>query len=149
MKGFSLLKPKPRFPFKRGLGLLLSPLFFPLFLEAETYIFSYKIAIKDGLVINESYRFSKAMVIPARYEVLGECVIDVDEEEERRAIGRVRSAHAEVLECFFERGVGLRDDTTASSLQARSTTTLWIPPTHVIVEFKDGFVMMKIIQPQP
>lgn len=115
----------------------------------EFYIFSYKIAIKNHSAINESYRFSRAMVIPRRYAVVGRCQIDLEESDPAQAQKKLKASPAKVLECFFRHGVGLRDDTTFNNHQSRSLTTLWIEPRHLIVEFGEGGATLTLIEPQP
>ncbi len=126
--------------------LVIFALFVPLF-GAEHYIFSYRIAVRDSVVISERYNFSKAMVIPGKYETLGECQF-LPEDGRVSALKYLKDSHEEVLNCLFRHGVGLRDDTSASNHRSKSTTTLQITPTHVVVEFKEGLIIMKIVQPK-
>ena len=126
--------------------LVIFALFVPLF-GAEHYIFSYRVAVRDSVVISERYNFSKAMVIPSKYETLGECQF-LPEDGRVSALKYLKDSHEEVLNCLFRHGVGLRDDTSANKHRSKSTTTLQMTPTLVVVECEGGLIIMKIVQPK-
>ncbi|MGP1450944.1 MAG: hypothetical protein ACTTJS_07480 [Wolinella sp.] len=114
---------------------------------AESYILSYRIAVRDGIVINQRYNVAKAMVNTGKYTLKGECQLTI-EKEHRSAFRFLKESPEDILTCLFRHDVGLRDDTSTNNHRSKSTTTLQIAPTHVIVEFKDRLTIMKIIQPK-
>ena len=103
------------------------------------YIFTYRIATKNGFVISEEYNFSKAMMNSRDFgffrNAKKSCEI-VHQARSERAF--LKTYKQEILECFFNWGVKLEDRTKNINNKSISNTYLAIPPTRVEVEYEKG-----------
>lgn len=110
-----------------------------LFVEASEYIFSYRVAVKNGILLSEKYYFSPAMVsakmldkVQSSYQ---SCEIAHDAKTEKEFI---KAYQNEILACFFSWGVRLEDRSEVRNLQGRSITFLSIPPSRIKIEYASG-----------
>lgn len=110
----------------------------------DFYIFSYRVAMRNGMLINEDYNVSRSMSIPKVFVVKAACEIG-EPLGELTVHYRLRNAKDEMLLCLMRNGIGLRDDTTALNLMSRSTTTLWIAPVVLRAREIDGYAVVEIL----
>lgn len=121
------------------LKILFGILFFAVFLNSAEYIFSYRVAVKNGIILNERYNFSPTMVhrnlLKKAKNPYKSCEILHESQNEREFLNKYKE---KVLECFFNWGVRLKDESSALNLQAKSLTHLEIPPTRIVLEYEKG-----------
>lgn len=136
------LRADPGFrPWRRFFRFLL---FLPFFLQANDFILTYKIVVKDAIIYNETYHVSFAMT--RSDDVLeAVCNIPLEEKEYANAYAFLKDERDLVLQCLFHHGVRLRDDSVAYNFASSSQTTLMIPPTRVRADVKEDFVTIGII----
>ena len=119
--------------------LILSFIMLFSFLCAKEYIFTYKIAVKNGITIKEEYNFSGAMISARDLDFYKnankKCEITHDAKTERSFL---KDYKQEILECFFAWGIKLEDFTKSFNHKSTSITYLAIPPTRVDVEYAKG-----------
>ncbi len=110
-----------------------------LFAEASEYIFTYRVTVKNGIVLGEKYYFSPSMLSgnlsqktknPSK-----KCEISHEAKTEKDFINRYKE---KILECFFNWGIRLEDRSETQNLRGRSVTLLSIPPTRIEVEYANG-----------
>ncbi len=123
--------------------ILLGLICFVVVGEASEYIFSYRIAVKNGVILNEKYYFSPAMVnsklLDKTKNPYKKCEISHEAKTEKALINDYK---AKILECFFQWGVRLEDRSEVSNLQGRSLTFLAIPPTRIKIEYASGIATL-------
>jgi len=119
-----------------------------MWVGAQEYIFSYRIVVRDGVIIKENYSITRAMVELDNKWVLFECEI-LPKESDLTIKEFFKLYQEAMLSCLFGRGIALREDGALQEYRSRSTTTLSIPPTRLLVEFKDDFATIKIIGEKP
>lgn len=114
-------------------------LFCSAFLGAAEYLFSYRVAVKDGIVLSEKYYFSPAMLSASLLDKVKnpyqKCEIVHDSRSEREFLD---SSKEEILECFFKWGVKLEDRSKAHGYQGSFVSYLSIPATRIKVEYERG-----------
>lgn len=119
-------------------------LLFCLSYADDFYIFSYRVAMRNGMLINEDYNVSRSMSIPKRFRIKAACEIG-EPLGELSIHYRLKTAKEEMLLCLMRHGIGLRDDTMTLNLMSRSTTTLWIPPLALRARDVDGYAVIEIL----
>ncbi|EEO25981.1 hypothetical protein [Helicobacter winghamensis] len=106
---------------------------------ASEYLFSYRVVIKNGIVLNEKYNFSPAMVSAKMLDKVRnpykKCEIPHGTKSEREFLAYYKE---EILECFFNWGVRLEDRSEVQNLQGKSLTLLAIPPSRIKIEYENG-----------
>ena len=109
------------------LRILLGVLCCVLFAEASEYIFSYRVTIANGLMLNEKYNFAPTMLNVSMLDVnpYKTCEIVHSANTEKEFLNAYKS---KILECFFQWGVRLEDHSKIYNLQGESLTFLSIPP---------------------
>ncbi|MCI5968610.1 hypothetical protein [Helicobacter sp.] len=121
------------------LRILWGIVFCSLSLEALEYLFSYRVAIKNGIILNEKYNFSPAMVSAKMLDKVRspyrKCEIAHDAKNEKEFI---YTHKGEILECFFHWGVRLEDRSEVQNLQGKSLTLLAIPPSRIKIDYENG-----------
>lgn len=106
--------------------------------KRREYIFSYRLSVRDGVVLNETYHFVHAMTTPQRSNLERKnakpqrCQITHQAETEKEFF---KDNQEKILECVFIWGVKLEDITQTTNAKATSTTILSIPPTRLRIEF--------------
>lgn len=112
-------------------------------IHASEYIFSYRIAVKNGIVLNEKYDFSPAMVsantLKQTKHPYKSCEILHDAKSEKALL---KDYKAKILECFFNWGVRLEDRSEVHNLRGNSLTFLVIPPTRIKIEYSNGIATL-------
>lgn len=112
-------------------------------INASEYIFSYRIAVKNGIVLNEKYDFSPSMVsanmLKQTKHPYKSCEILHDAKSEKALLKDYR---AKILECFFNWGVRLEDRSEVRNLRGNSLTFLVIPPTRIKIEYGSGIATL-------
>ncbi|WP_238699272.1 hypothetical protein [Helicobacter sp. MIT 05-5294] len=123
--------------------ILLGLACFVVLCEASEYIFSYRVAVKDGIVLNEKYYFSPAMVsakiLNQTKNPYKKCEISHEAKSEKVLINDYK---IKILECFFQWGVRLEDHSEVSRMRGKSTTFLAIPPTRIRLEYASGIATL-------
>lgn len=116
---------------------------FVMLCEASEYVFSYRVAVKDGIILNEKYYFSPAMVsakiLNQTKNPYKKCEINHEARSEKALINEYKS---KILECFFNWGVRLEDRSEVSNLRGKSMTFLVIPPTRIKIEYASGIATL-------
>ena len=106
---------------------------------AAEYIFSYRVAIKNGIILNEKYYFSPAMLSANLLDKIKnpykKCEIVHNSKSEREFLD---FAKEEILECFFKWGVKLEDRSKASNYQGEFVSLLSTPAPRIKVEYERG-----------
>ncbi|RDU62969.1 MULTISPECIES: hypothetical protein [Helicobacter] len=119
--------------------ILLGIVYLTAFCEASEYIFSYRVAARNGMLLNEKYYFSPAMVganiLRQTKNPYKKCTISHEAKTEKALL---RDYKEKILECFLKWGVRLEDNTQVQNLQGKSITYLAIPPTRIQIEYADG-----------
>nr|WP_317381123.1 hypothetical protein [uncultured Helicobacter sp.] len=119
--------------------ILWGIVFCGLILNATEYLFSYRVAIKNGIILNEKYNFSPAMVSAKMLDRVRnpykKCEISHEAKNEKEFINNYKE---EILECFFGWGVRLEDRSEVQNLQGKSLTLLWIPPSRIKINYENG-----------
>ncbi|RAX57053.1 hypothetical protein CCZ01_07345 [Helicobacter monodelphidis] len=128
---------------KAFLGILL--LSVTLFGDERFYLFSYRVAVRNGMLINENYNISRSMVIPKHFVVKASCEIG-EPLDDKTIHYRLKNSKEEMLICMMRNGIQLRDDTMALNLMGRSTTALWIPPVLIRAEEIGGYAVVEILE---
>ena len=112
-------------------------------LWALEYIFSYRVAIKDGVILNEKYHFSPAMVsakmLDKTKSIYKKCEISHAAESEKDFIAHYKE---EILECFFSWGVRLEDHSRVRNLQGEYLTLLHIPASRIELKYESGIAVL-------
>lgn len=118
-------------------------IYFVVWGEASEYIFSYRVAVKNGIILNEKYYFSPSMInanllkqIKHPYK---KCEITHQAKSEKALLNDYK---AKILECFFNWGVRLEDRSEVSNLKGKSLTFLAIPPTRIRIEYASGIATL-------
>lgn len=128
------------------LRILFGLVCFVVWCGASEYIFSYRVAVKNGIVLNEKYYFSPAMVsaklLNKTKNPYRKCEIPHEARNEKDLINDYK---AKILECFFEWGVRLEDRSEVSRLQGKSLTFLEIPPTRIRLEYASGIATLYVL----
>ncbi len=115
-------------------------LFFPLFLISQDFILSYRVAVKDSLLLNERFTISKSMT-KENFYIDFECrILEIDE---LSLIELINLSKEEVLECLFKNGVKLKSYDNSFNFLNSSTSVLSIPPKRFNIENSDGFIIMR------
>lgn len=113
--------------------------FLGVFLSASEYLFSYRVAIKNGIILNEKYNFSPAMMNAKMLNRLQnpykKCEIPHQAKSEREFL---RDYKEEILKCFFNWGVRLEDRSKVTNLQGESLSSLSIPPSRIKIDYENG-----------
>ncbi len=111
--------------------------------EASEYIFSYRVAVENGIILNEKYYFSPAMVsakiLNQTKNPYKKCEISHEARSEKALINEYKP---KILECFFNWGVRLEDRSEVSNLRGKSMTFLVIPPTRIKIEYASGIATL-------
>ncbi|WP_290880095.1 hypothetical protein [Helicobacter sp.] len=111
--------------------------------EASEYIFSYRVAVENGIILNEKYYFSPAMVsakiLNQTKNPYKKCEINHEARNEKALINEYKP---KILECFFNWGVRLEDRSEVSNLRGKSMTFLVIPPTRIKIEYASGIAIL-------
>ncbi|MBX7489901.1 hypothetical protein [Helicobacter turcicus] len=119
--------------------ILWGVVFCGLFLSASEYLFSYRVAIRNGIILNEKYNFSPAMVSAKMLDEIRnpykKCEIPHKAKNEKEFIYGYKE---KILECFFGWGVRLEDRSEVRNLQGKSMTLLSIPPSRIKIDYEDG-----------
>ena len=110
----------------------------------DFYIFSYRAAMRNGMLINEAYNVARSMSVPKVFDVRATCEIG-EPLGDLTVFYRLRTEKDAMLLCFMRNGIGLRDDTTVLNLASRSTTTLWIAPVVLRAREIDGYAVVEIL----
>lgn len=101
---------------------------------ASEYIFSYRLSVKNGIVSNEKYYFSRAMIhsrdLKYTKNPLRTCEIVHNTKTEKQFLQEYKQ---DILECFFKWGVKLEDWSKNLNHKNKSTTYLAIPATRIEV----------------
>lgn len=114
-------------------------------LNARELIFSYRLAIKDGVILNEDYYFSPIMQERKRkFSPYRNCEILHEANSENEFL---KTYKEEILECFFKWGVRLEDRSKATNLVGNFVSVLSIPPTRIYVEFERGIAKIYYLSP--
>lgn len=136
-----LLKADPGFRPRR---LFLFLLILPFFLQANDFILAYRIVVKDAIIYNETYNVSFAMT-QSEDQIQAICNIPLEEKAYPNAYTFLKDERDLVLECLFNHGIRLRDDSLTYNFASSTQTTLMIPPTRVRADVKEDFVTIVII----
>ncbi len=111
------------------------------FLGATEYLFSYRVAVKNGIVLSEKYYFSPAMLSASLLNKIKnpyqKCEIIHDFTSEKEFLDSSKEA---ILECFFKWGVKLEDRSRAYDYQGDFVSYLSIPATRIKIEYERGIV---------
>ena len=101
------------------------------------YMFSYKVAVKNAVVINEQYYFSPVMTRDATRvkHPYKHCEIAHEAKSEKELLDSYKTA---ILECFFSWGVKLEDNSKVNNQRGNSLSHLAIPPTRIKVDYANG-----------
>ncbi len=118
---------------------ILIGIFLCSFIEASEYIFSYRVAVENGIVLSEKYYFSPAMVNAETLNKVKnpykQCEIVHNAKSEKEFL---RYSKEDILECFFKWGVKLEDRSTASDYKGAYISFLSIPATRIKIEYESG-----------
>ncbi len=112
---------------------------------SDFYIFSYRVAMRNGMLISEDYNISRSMVLPKYFNIKASCEIGAPLGD-ITVYYQIKTSKEEVLICLMKHGIGLRDDTTALNLMSRSTTSLWIAPVPIRAREVDGYAVIEILE---
>ncbi|CAM2959087.1 hypothetical protein [Helicobacter burdigaliensis] len=115
-------------------------------LNAREFVFSYRLAIKDGVVLNEDYYFSPVMQErKSRLSPYKNCEILHEAKSEKEFLKNYKE---EILECFFKWGIKLEDRSKATNLVGNFVSVLSIPPTRIYIEFERGIAKIYYLHPK-
>ncbi|BDY12466.1 hypothetical protein [Hydrogenimonas cancrithermarum] len=122
----------------------LIALLFSSALLAGDYYLSYRLRTKDFTIVDEHLSISRAMA-PFRKKSFTICSF---ESETNSFQAWSKKNETLLLECLFRHGVLLKSQERYTDLaRTRESIELILPPTPLQVDFNDGLVIIKKIQP--
>lgn len=112
------------------------------------FIITYRVVVKDDLVISEDFAISKSMT---KSDKKGEylCSLEIDKDEnniKKNSKQMLESIKNGVLECLLKDGAKINHQDFGTSYKVSSKSFLLLPPTRVRVDLDEDFANIFIIR---
>lgn len=113
-----------------GWAALLLFLVVPLL--SEQFIVSYRVVMRDQMILNERFTLSRSMLREPMREGVFACTVLPDEGDDEKMEVLLKTLYQdELIACLSGFGVKLRAEGVAERFQSHSTSVLSIPPTRI------------------
>jgi len=108
-----------------------------------SFIISYRLVVKNNMVINEKFNVSKAMeqsrFIKTKKIIKLNC-------KNQKSIKKCILAHQDILtQKLFKTGILINEKQNKQMLSINAKTVLVFPPTNIVADIKENFVTIYLV----